>query len=253
MSLKVLIVDDEPLARDTLRLLLEGHGDVEILGECGDGLEAVDTIRSVGPDVVFLDVQMPGCNGFEVVERVGPKNMPITVFATAYDSYALKAFDASALDYLLKPFDDDRFERALQRAREAVEQREDDDLRDRLETLISRDRDTTYLSRIMVKSRDSVNFVNVDDIRWIESAGDYVTLKTHDKSHLIRETMTGLEGKMDPSRFVRIHRSTIVNLDYVKELKPYFHGDYIVYMKSGEELKLSRRYWDRVEAAMKRS
>lgn len=250
MGLKVLIVDDEPLARDTLRLLLEGQEDVQIVGECSDGLEAVESIRAVGPDVVFLDVQMPGCNGFEVVERVGPENMPITVFATAYDSYALKAFDASALDYLLKPFDDERFERALQRAREAVGQRAEDELRDKLEALIRRDRDTTFLTRIMVKSRDSVTFVNVDEIQWIESAGDYVTLKTLDKSHLIRETMTGLEDKLDSSRFVRIHRSTIVNLDYVKELKPYFHGDYIVYMKSGKELKLSRRYWDRVEAAI---
>ncbi|NNE34347.1 MAG: response regulator transcription factor [Rhodothermales bacterium] len=252
MSLRVLIVDDEPLARDTLRLLLESHGDVEIVGECGDGLEAIETIRSERPDVVFLDVQMPGCNGFEVVERVGPQNMPITVFATAYDSYALKAFDASALDYLLKPFDDERFEMALERAREAVGQRDDDEIRNKLEALIRRDRDAPFLSRIMVKSRDSVTFVNVDEIQWVESAGDYVTLKTHDKSHLIRETMTGLEDKLDPSRFVRIHRSTIVNLDYVKELKPYFHGDYIVYMNSGKELKLSRRYWDRVEAAINR-
>ena len=254
-AIRVLIVDDEPLARDTIRLLVESHAEIEVVGECADGAEAVEAIREFRPDLVFLDIQMPVKNGFDVIEEIGSERMPVTIFATAFDEYALRAFDAAALDYLLKPFDDERFEQALDRARRAISSRNQASLRDQFDTLLDRlaqtgQAENKTVDRILVKDRDSVRFLNTLDIEWIEAAGDYVSLHAAGKSHLIRETMTSMEGKLDPRRFVRIHRSTIVNLDFVAELKSYFHGDYIVYMTSGKELRLSRRYWDKVQSAI---
>lgn len=261
-TIRALIVDDERLARETLRLLLDHHESIEIIGECEDGSKAVDVIREEEPDLVFLDIQMPEMNGFEVIETIGPNNMPIVIFVTAYDQYALRAFEAQALDYLLKPFDDDRFEQALNRAVERVQQRQVGSLSTKLVDLLSGMKDGApddgteadppgaYVERIMIKERGSISFVKVDDIDWIEAAGDYVSIHAGKKAHLIRETMTGLTKKLDPNRFVRIHRSSIVSIDAIKELKPYFHGDYIVILKNGKELKLSRRYWDQVEKAL---
>ncbi|MFT5141533.1 MAG: two-component system LytT family response regulator [Rhodothermales bacterium] len=261
MPIRVLIVDDEALARDTIRLLLENHPQYEVVGECRNGDEAVESIATQRPDLVFLDIQMPGRNGFEVVEAVGVDRMPVVVFATAYDEYALRAFDARALDYLLKPFDDERFERALDRAREQIRQRKLGVLGNELAALAA-DQDAkpaplkaddvtlkpeTTADQIMVKDRNSIVFVKVDEIDWVEAAGDYVALHVGKKSHLLRETMARMEKRLGERRFVRIHRSTIVQLDRVQELRPYFHGDYIVYLKDGRELRLSRRYWNRVE------
>ncbi len=263
MPVRILIVDDEPLARDTVRLLLDEQEGVEIVGEAKNGDEAVEMIGSENPDIVFLDIQMPGKTGFEVIEAVGAENMPVIVFATAYDEYALKAFEAQALDYLLKPYDDERFEEALSRARKRVSERKIGSLSDQLVALVAdhkvekrversagpievRDR----LERILIKERDSVFFVKTENIDLIEAAKDYVVIHVGQKTHLIRETMARMEKRLNPDLFVRIHRSSIVNIERIKELKSYFHGDYIVYMKDGSELKLSRRYWSRVEEVL---
>lgn len=257
--IRALIVDDERLARETLRLLLGEKDQIDIVGECKNGIEAVDAIQNLAPDLVFLDIQMPEMNGFEVIKSVGPEKMPVVIFVTAYDQYALRAFEARALDYLLKPFDDERFEQALARAVERIHERQVGELSTKLVDLISnkaetgsaqKEKDssaTEYLERIMIKERGSLYFIKVDEIEWIEAAGDYVSIHAAQKTHLLRETMSGLMKKLNPRQFVRVHRSSIVKVDSIKELKPYFHGDYIILLKNGKELKLSRRYWDQVE------
>ena len=260
--IKTLIVDDERLARETLRLLLEDHKQFEIVGECENGKEAVRMIQQENLDLVFLDIQMPELNGFEVIEKVGADKMPVVVFVTAYDQYALQAFEARALDYLLKPFDDERFEQALKRASERIRQRQVGELSTKLVDLIGIRTDPIpldtnnepekggHLERIMIKERGSIFFIKVDEIDWVEAAGDYVSIHTGSKSHLLRETMSGLIKKLDPRQFVRVHRSSIVKVDSIRELKPYFHGDYIIILKNGKELKLSRRYWEQVEKVL---
>ena len=253
-TIRVLVVDDESLARDTLRLLLEETDDFDVVGECSDGHEAVESIRTLKPDLVFLDVQMPGLTGLEVVEHVGAASMPVVVFATAFDEYAVKAFEASAVDYLVKPFSDERFESTLERLRAMFRRKAFDDLESRLQSLLDgRSADEhvrSFSTRFLVKERGSIRFVAAEDIEWIEAAGDYVVLHTADKQEMIRETMSAMEEKLNGSQFLRIHRSTIVNVAYIREMKPYFHGDYVVYMQDGTELKLSRRYWAKVEKAL---
>lgn len=266
-AIRTIIVDDEGLARDTLQLLLGKHKEIEVVAACENGKEAIDAIHKFQPDLVFLDIQMPEVNGFEVIAEVGPEKMPVVIFATAYDQYALRAFQAAALDYLLKPFDDERFEQALDRAILQIRQQKSSELGAKLVHLIGAQKaeslDTepiekptllpeTYLERIMVKERGSIFFIKVEDIVWIEAAGDYISIHTTEKSHLIRETMAGLLAGLNPRKFVRIHRSSIVSVEHIKELKPYFHGDYIVILKNGKELKLSRRYWEEVEKVLAR-
>lgn len=249
-TIRTLIVDDEPLARDTLRLLLEDQNDFTLIGEAADGPQALDTLRETRPDLVFLDIQMPGLSGLEVVRQLEPAELPVVIFVTAYDQYAVDAFETHALDYLIKPFDDDRFERTLARARQRFEEQRLGALSERLLSFLKTGEAPTptpsYTERLVVKNRDSVYFVKVDDVAWIEAAGDYVILHAHGKRHLIRETMTGMVKQLDPQQFARIHRSSIVNLGFVRELKPYFHGDYKVYLQDGTELRLSRRYWPKV-------
>lgn len=260
--IRTLIVDDERLARETLRLLLQNHEQVEIIGECENGSEAVKLLQKEELDLVFLDIQMPELNGFDVIQKVGPDKMPVVIFVTAYDQYALQAFEARALDYLLKPFDDERFEQALDRAIERIHQRQVGELSTKLVDLIGSKTDTgtmsvnneppkgSFLERIMIKERGSMFFIKVDEIDWVEAAGDYVSIHVGPKSHLLRETMSGLMKKLNPRQFVRVHRSSIVKVDSIRELKPYFHGDYIIILKNGKELKLSRRYWDQVEKVL---
>lgn len=261
MTIRVLIVDDEPLARDTIRLLLDGRDSIEIVGEAATGEEAISAIKELEPNLVFLDIQMPGMTGFDVVKTVGPENMPKIIFATAYDEYALKAFDTRAVDYLLKPFDDERFDQALEHAVEQIRSQKLGLIRNELASLLEyqslqteqqkeQSESNDVVERIMVKERDSVFFVRVEDIDWVEAAGDYVSLHVGPKSHLIRDTMTRMESKLGSVDFARIHRSSIVNVNRIKELRPYFHGDYIVYLKNGKELRLSRRYWDRLERVL---
>lgn len=248
--IRALIVDDEPVAREGIRVLLADDPEVEVAGECADGDEAILAIREIDPDLVFLDVQMPETDGFTVIDEIGAENMPVVVFVTAYDQYALRAFDVAALDYLLKPYDDERFAAALGRAKAQIRQREVGQLSRKLIALLEHEAAETtpspnaapqsYLKRVMLKTGGRVIFRKVDEIDYIEAEGDYVRLHMGGESHLLRDTMKRLEQQLDPSRFARTHRSTIVNLDRIKELHPYFHGDYMILLKDATELKLSR-------------
>jgi two-component system, LytTR family, response regulator len=243
-ELRVLIVDDEPLARDCIRLALEPMGDVAIVGECPDGESAVNAIRELKPDLVFLDVQMPGMNGFDVLEKVGSENTPAVVFVTAFDEHAIRAFDIHALDYVLKPFDDERFVEAVEHAREWLRADRADDLALRISALLeSRGRDVP-LRRLTVRERDRIRYVRVDAVDYFVAEGNYVRLHVGKDSHLVRMTLSGLESHLDSSRFVRIHRSTIVNMDRVTELQPWAGGDYIAKLGDGTTLRVSRTYRD---------
>jgi two-component system LytT family response regulator len=234
MKIRALVVDDEPLARSNLTVLLRKEPDVETVGECGSGVEAIAEIRKSQPDLVFLDVQMPECDGFDVLEMLGREMPPAVVFVTAYDHYALRAFEAGALDYLLKPFDNARFERALERAKEKITHRgaknsENKALKNAME-------------RIAVKSAGQVVFLKATEIDWIEAADYYACLHVGTKSHLLRRSMAELEKELDPALFCRIHRSTIVNLNRVRGLKLSEDGEYDVGLDTGAALRLSRRY-----------
>ncbi len=244
MTLRTLIVDDEPLARERVRMMLGMHDDVAVVGEYGDGQQAIDAIRAQRPDLVFLDVQMPGVDGFGVLRALEGEVLPHIVFVTAYDQYALKAFEVHALDYVLKPFNAERFALALQRARTAIARRDEGDAgvdRDRLRTLVaSLTAEQREKQRIVVKSSGRVFFVKVDDIDWIEAEGNYVRLHMGAQSHLLRETMKGMESVLDAGQFIRIHRSTIVNADRIRELQPLFHGEYAVILRDGTRLVASR-------------
>jgi len=246
MKIRTLIVDDEPLARERVRRFLRDEPDVAIIGECGNGAEAIKTIKSEKPDLVFLDIQMPEKNGFEVIKSLDPKTVPTVVFVTAYDQYALQAFDVHALDYLLKPFNRERLHRAVVHARELIENKNRGKMDERLASLIA-DLKTgkKYLERLVVKSVGRVFFLRTDEIDWIEAAGNYLKLHIGRESHLIRETMNSIEAKLDPDKFLRIHRSTIVNIDRIKELHPMFSGDYSVILRNGAELTLSRNFRER--------
>jgi len=234
-------VDDEPLARERIRTLLAGERGVEIAGECPDGLSAVRAINALSPDLVFLDVQMPEMDGFAVLERLSRDRMPAVIFVTAFDQYAIKAFEVCALDYLLKPFDRERFAKALARAKSAG------DVTARLTALLEEwNGRRKYLDRLVIRGGGRVFFLRVAEIDWIESAGNYVRLHCGNEEHLYRETMARMESALDPARFARIHRSTIVNVERVKELHPLFRGDYTVILRNGRELTLSKGYRDRL-------
>lgn len=246
MTIKTLIVDDEPLARDRIKRFLRDEDGVQIVGECKNGAEAIEAIATKDPDLVFLDIQMPEKNGFEVIKALGPKSLPTIIFVTAYDQYALQAFDVHALDYLLKPFNRERIKRAVSRAREHIEHKRLGNLDERLNSLLADLRsERKYLDRLVVKSVGRVFFLKTDEIDWIEAAGNYVKLHVGREAHMIRETMNGIESKLDPDKFLRIHRSTVVNIDRIKELHPMFSGDYAVILRNGTELALSRNYRER--------
>lgn len=256
-KIKTLIVDDEPLARRNLRVLLEKDPQIEILDECRNGREAVKAINTLSPDLIFLDIQMPEMDGFDVLGHVGPEHIQAIIFVTAFDQYALKAFDVHALDYLLKPFDDERFGHALQRAKTQIEAREINRLSKRLLALLA-ERESErkivrkdYLTRFMIKDSGRVVLVKVDDVDFIEADGNYAKLHVGRKAHLLREKMNDLEGRLDPARFVRIHRSIIVNLDRIKEMHPHFNGDYIVVLEDGRQLRLSRARRENLEARLR--
>ena len=246
VPVRVLIVDDEPVAREGLRGLLGADPEIEILGECGDGRAAVDAIREREPDLVLLDIQMPEMDGFEVVRAVGPARMPPVVFVTAYDEFALRAFEVHALDYLLKPFDDDRFHAALGRAKALVRQGDSESLTRRLLTLLDQRSgagsatDQVWLTRLVVRKTGTSLFVPVEQIDWIESADYCVKIHTGGRAHVIREALQRLEQRLDPARFFRAHRSAIVNLDRVREVQPAFHGDFVLVLHDGTRIKLSR-------------
>jgi two-component system LytT family response regulator len=253
-KIQVLIADDEPLARERLRTLLAGEDWLDVAAECQNGQEAAESILKLEPDLVFLDIQMPGATGFDVIEAVGPDKMPLVVFVTAFDKYALKAFDVHALDYLLKPFDRERFQQALGRARQQLDRRSTGDLERRLLELVQDLKGPSHrLERFVIKSGGRVYFVRADEIDWIEAAGNYVKLHVGNEAHLFRETMNALETQLDPDTFFRIHRSHIVNIERVKELQPWFNGEYVVFLKNGTRLTLSRGYREKLQERIGRS
>jgi two-component system LytT family response regulator len=234
-KLRVLVVDDEPLARSNLTVLLRLDGDIEVVAECGSGLEAVAEVRRQKPDLLFLDVQMPECDGFDVLELLGGDLPPMVIFVTAYDEYALRAFEAGALDYLLKPFDNARFNRALGRAKERIAMGRDPPRR---------------IERVAVKSAGQVAFLRISEIDWIEAADYYVCLHAGSKTHMLRRSMSELAQELDPRVFCRVHRSTIVNLDRTRGLELNEAGEYDVVLDNGTKLRLSRRYRTQLESRL---
>ncbi len=251
---RALIVDDEPLAREKLQLLTAAEDWLEIVHECADGASAVAAIQKLQPDLVFLDVEMPGASGFDVIEAIGADRMPPVVFVTAYDRYAIRAFDVHAVDYLLKPFDRDRFHQALSGARRQLEQRSSGELERRLLALVRELKPATQkLERFFIKSGGRVLFARAQQIDWIEAAGNYVKLHIGHEAHLFRDTMNSLESKLDPDTFYRIHRSYIVNIERVRELQPWFNGEYVVFLKDGTRLTLSRGYREKLQERIGRS
>lgn len=259
--IRTIIVDDEPTARRGVRLLLERDGGVEIVGEAAGGVEAAELIRREKPDLAFLDVQMPGCDGFAALSQLGPVAAPAIVFVTAYDEHALRAFEVNAVDYLLKPYDDARFAAALQRGKDEVRRRHADSVNSRLTQLLdylqqsgeraAAPKEDPAGDRILLKSSGEIFFLKAEEIDWIEAEGDYMKFHVAGRAHLMRETMARLEARLDPKRFIRIHRSTIVNIDRLRKLSPSFAGEYAVILNDGTKLKLSRGYHERIATLMK--
>ena len=246
--IRALIVDDEPYARERVRRLLGDEPDIEVVGECPDGFRAVDQIRALAPDLVFLDVVMPGKDGFEVLDELGGP-APAVIFLTAFDRFAVRAFDACALDYLLKPFDEERFARAVARARAALARAADDD-----GTAVARPLRMSAgpLLRLVVRSNGRIRLVKTADVTWIGAEGNYACVHAGAESYLVREALSALEAQLDPQRFVRIHRATIVNLDRVRELEPLFSGQHAVLLDDGTRVTMSRRYRAHVERVLGR-
>lgn len=242
--MRVLIVDDEPLARRGLRRLLESESDVEIVGEAASGTAAVEAIETLKPELVFLDIQMPEMDGLEVVAAVTPEKMPAVVFVTAYDKYALDAFDLNAADYVLKPVDPERFARALGRARQRLATGERGELESRLTRLLA---SRPQRERLAVKSAGKIQFVNVDEIDWINAEDNYVRIYAAGKTYLMRETVGGIEARLDPSRFVRIRRSTIVRIERIKEIRPLLNGTFELQLEDGTRVTSARRFRESIE------
>ncbi|HKU66280.1 MAG TPA: LytTR family DNA-binding domain-containing protein [Candidatus Baltobacteraceae bacterium] len=240
--MRVLVVDDEPAARRKVVRFLQEHRDVEVAGEAGGGIEAIERIAHDPPDVVFLDIQMPDMNGFEVVEALAAsEQVPAIIFATAHDEYAVRAFEVSAVDYLLKPFDRERFDRALERARKTVADGEA--AQSQLLALLDHLRpQNQYARRLLVPSRGRALFVNTSDILHLEAERNNVSVHSRDGTFVMRSTLDALERKLDPQQFVRIHRSHVVNIDAIREIHPWFHGDFKVRLHDGSELMWSRRF-----------
>jgi two-component system LytT family response regulator len=277
MPLRVLVVDDEPIARRRVLRLLRLEDDIEVIADVGSGREAIEVIHRERPDLVLLDVQMPDVDGFGVVEALGIDQMPPTIFVTAFNEYAVRAFDVHAIDYLLKPFDTERFRSAFTRARSHLEQLSSAEQGRKIRALLEQvlgeggvpaingERPATaatgnghapprhrFVDRLMVKHDGRVFFVKVTDVDWFEASGNYVRIHVGKASHLIRDTMQRVEGQLDPSMFVRIHRAVIVNLDRIRELQPWFAGDYVVILRDGRQLKLSRTYREQLHNRMQR-
>ncbi|HEX2167087.1 MAG TPA: LytTR family DNA-binding domain-containing protein, partial [Longimicrobiales bacterium] len=244
----------EPLAREGVRLHLQAESDIEIVGDADSGEEAVSLIETLRPDLLFLDVQMPGLDGFGVLDAIGAAQMPVTIFTTAYDEFALRAFDAHAIDYILKPYDAERFRLAIERARLHLTGRRSVQMDGRLESLLEELRTRNqYLERLVVRSGGRILILRVSEIDWIEAASNYVRLHAGGREYLLRETMTALESKLDPMEFVRIHRSTIVRVDRIRELEPLFQGDYVVVLDDTTRLTSSRGYRERLQDLLQSS
>lgn len=247
-AIRTLIVDDERLARNRIRRLLCLDPELEIVAECANGEEAVEALRQRRPRLLFLDVQMPGMTGFEVLQQLPPEDRPVTVFVTAYDEYALRAFEAHAFDYLLKPFDRKRFQDVVRRAKSQISLLRHGDLNSRLAQLLEgMEKGRPDSGRIAIRAGGHVILVKIPTIDWVEAADNYVCLHCGAETHVVRETMNAFEKRLDGNRFLRIHRSAIVNLDRIREMRPWFRGDYQVILQDGTQLTLSRSYRDRLK------
>ncbi|MEL6360075.1 MAG: LytTR family DNA-binding domain-containing protein [Pseudomonadota bacterium] len=261
-KIRVLLVDDEPLANKGMRARLQAFPEIEVIGECSNGRDAVKTVKAESPDLIFLDIQMPGLDGFGVVRALIGAPAPLVVFVTAYDKFAIDAFEANALDYLVKPVEEERLKDTIHKAREAIKSRTaanresklvellaslGDEERDRIKELITDpawSEKERYTERLSFKDGSKVVILNADEIEWIDAAGDYMCIHAGGKTHIIRETMKTLQQRLDPARFQRVHRSAIVNVSKVKELHPHSNGEYFLVLENGSELKLSRSYKD---------
>ncbi len=248
-DLRVLIVDDEPLIRLGVRNGLAGLGGIEVAGECESGEQAIQAILSQQIDLVLLDVQMPDCTGLDVVRQIGPQRMPMVVFVTAYDEYAVKAFEMNAVDYLLKPFDDERLRQSIERARERHATRNQSSLTQQLQALLDTRRE--WSDRFVVRNTDRYEFVAVESIEWIESADNYVQLHCGTKMHLLGETLTGVQEKLDPRKFQRIHRCRIVNISRISAIHPMVNGTYSVELRNGTRLTSGRQYKDAIQGLIR--
>jgi two-component system LytT family response regulator len=244
-KIRVVIVDDEKLARDRIRRLLEQSDEYIIISECTNGTEAVNFLNSNETDLIFLDIQMPEIDGFEVVSQLDSSKLPVIIFVTAYDKYALKAFEVHAIDYLLKPFDDERFNSALQHSKETLYNKSEDAFTEKIMGFIEEretSRQNKYLERITVKSAGRIYFVNTNDIIRIKAAGKYLEILDSEREHTIRKTMTQLKEQLDPDRFIRIHRSVIVNVDHIKEMQHWYKNEYIFILSNGEKFTSGGSY-----------
>jgi two-component system, LytTR family, response regulator len=248
-NLRLLIVDDEPLIRLGIRESLSRLEGIEIVGECGSGAEAIQSMMSSPIDLVLLDVQMPDCTGLDVVLQIGPQRMPMVLFVTAYDEYAVKAFEMNAVDYLLKPFDEERLRHSIQRARERHATQNQTALAERLHALLDGHRE--WSDRFVVRNTDRYEFVAVESVEWIESADNYVQLHCGTKTHLLGETLTGVQEKLDPRKFRRIHRCRIVNVSRITAIHPLLNGTYSVELRNGVRLASGRQYKDAIQGLIK--
>jgi two-component system, LytTR family, response regulator len=244
---RALIVDDEPLARRGVASRLRKLADVVVVGECGDGLSAVEKILELSPDVVFLDIQMPGMDGFDVLNALPPESLPAVIFLTAYEQHALRAFEVHALDYLLKPASDERFNLAVRRARELMDGGSRAVMAERILHLLEQ-RSGKYIARFTVRTGVKIEIVLAEEVEWIGGAGDYAELHTRGRARLVRESLNALEQKLDPSQFLRIHRSRIVRLECIRELRTLGSGEYIAKLADGTEHRSGRTYADRLES-----
>ena len=249
--LRVAIVDDEPLARERIRTLLQERGGVEIVAECADGEQAVSAVLALTPDVVFLDIQMPELDGFGVLEALGRETPPAVVFVTAFDEYAVRAFEAEAIDYLLKPVTTERFEKALARAAQRLQSRAADG-GDEVRAFVARmQAERGYATRFVARDGAKVTFIRSEDVDLIEAAGNYARIRAGGRAHLVRNTLKAIESRLDPEQFVRVHRSAIVRLERIASLEPYFHGEYVVTLRDGTRLTSSRSYSARLRALLR--
>ncbi|HZS47164.1 MAG TPA: LytTR family DNA-binding domain-containing protein [Blastocatellia bacterium] len=253
-KIKVLIVDDEPLARRKIRGLLKNDPEIEVVGECSNGNDAIASVKALSPDLLFLDIQIPELDGIKVSEALVGKDTPQVIFVTAYDQYAVRAFELQALDFLLKPYDRERFEAALRRAKIRIQEKQTHTLGPQILALLNQLREKPkYLEKLVIKESNRVFFINTSDIDWIEAQGNYVRLHIGKESYLQRENLGNLLGQLGPSKFRRIHRSTIVNIDRIQEIRSWMYGDYHVILKDGTQLTLSRSYRDELNELLGRS
>ncbi len=249
---RVLIVDDEPLARRRIRMMLDEFEKVDIVGECSNGFQAVESIMKFGPEIVFLDIQMPEMDGFEVLQAVGTEKMPVVIFVTAYDQYAVKAFEVNAVDYLLKPFDKERFKTSFQRALLEIAKKHKTGPDKNIDALLHEiNQHRGPVNKILVKDLGRISIINIEQIDWIESAGNYVKIHVGKQTYLHRETMRNIQKRLSLFNFVRIHRRTIVNTERILQLLSCKHGDYIIVLRDGTKLTLSRRYRQNLDSVLR--